>query len=270
MKTFLLLFATVSLCASAGVEPIDSASEKAELSSLNNVNLHYQAKSNSSPFERVNTFDDRTVVKDPIGYFIYDMTSFRADFTESSFLYLCELKVDFTPGSVASKNESGYDWHYDFWAAVVSLSIPSTLKNVKVMDYWPTSSTITTSLSSSYGKNYNLSLNGGVNLGGGAYLGGSIEQGFSITHTTTSSSSDPKVSSQLLSGNTKKAVWNVDCITQRGMTYNFSCFLLIEMAKSDTRVFSFSSSIDMTCIAWKGYLWEQKKHVVAKDSISAF
>lgn len=62
----------------------------------------------------MNTFDDRAVVKDPIGYFIYDMTSFRADFTESSFLYLCELKVDFTPGSVASKNESGYDWHYVF------------------------------------------------------------------------------------------------------------------------------------------------------------
>ncbi len=71
------------------------------------------------------------------------MSVYRADFTDVSYLYLCELVVDFTPGSVATKNESGYDWHYDFWAADVGLGLSKSLSQAKVKDFWPKSSKVT-------------------------------------------------------------------------------------------------------------------------------
>ncbi|MBQ7243254.1 MAG: hypothetical protein IJS52_03525 [Bacilli bacterium] len=222
----------------------------------------------NGPFIRVNALDDRVVITDPIGYFIYDMSVYRADFTDVSYLYLCELDIDFTPGSVASQNESGYDWHYDFWAADISLAVPGNLSMAKVKDYWPRSSDITTTLTSEYSNNYTLTISGQVGIGQ-ASIGGSVGAGYTITHGTSNASEDPQISSQLLSNEPKKAVWNVRCITQRGLTYSISCCYLLEMPKSYSYSFSFSSTMDMTCIAWKGFWWEQKKHVTGNESLSS-
>lgn len=197
------------------------------------------------------------------------MSVYHADFTDVSYLYLCELVVDFTPGSVATKNESGYDWHYDFWAADVTLGIPNNLSQAKVKDFWPKSSSVQVTLTSSYSTNYTLGVGGGTNLGGGASINASGNAGYTISHSTSTTSEDPSVSAQLLSNNQKTAKWNIQCTVQRGLTYNFACYLLVELPKSYTATFAYSSSIDMTCIAWKGYWWEQKKHVIANNSIAS-
>lgn len=220
----------------------------------------------NGPFIRVNALDNRVVITDPIGYFIYDMSVYRADFTDASYLYLCELDIDFTPGSVASQNESGYDWHYDFWAADISLSVPDSLSMAKVKDYWPKSSAVTTTLTSEYSNNYTLSISGQIGFGQ-ASIGKSVGAGYTITHGTSNTSEDPQISAQLLSSEPKKAVWNIRCVTQRGLTYNLSCYYLLEMPKSYLYSFSFSSTMDMTCIAWKGFWWEQKKHVTGNENL---
>ena len=222
----------------------------------------------NGPFYRMNSLNDRVVVKDPIGYFVYDMSVLRADFTDVSYLYLCVLDIDFTPGSAASRNESGFDWHYDFWAADVSLAVPNGLSAAKVKGYWPKSSVITTTLTSEYSRNYTLSFNGQLGLGE-ATIGGSVASGYTITYGVSTSSEDPQISAQLLSSEPKKAVWNVRCTVQRGITYNLSCYYLLEMPKSYSEIFLFMSTMDMTCIAWRGFLWEQKKHLTAFENLCA-
>ncbi len=265
----LLLASALFVCAATFVSNPTEASVSNE-ETINFKPVQKKAAVNSgSSFVRTNTFKDRVTVKDPIGYFIYDMSVYRADFTDVSYLYLCELAVDFTPGSVATKNESGYDWHYDFWAADVTLGIPNNLSQAKVKDFWPKSSSVQVTLTSSYSTNYTLGVGGGTNLGGGASINASGNAGYTISHSTSTTSEDPSVSAQLLSNNQKTAKWNIQCIVQRGLTYNFACYLLVELPKSYTATFAYSSSIDMTCIAWKGYWWEQKKHVIANNSIAS-
>lgn len=269
---YLLLCAAAGLLVCAPQTPstilAERHDEKCSLLSFNKKEANDNA--GNDPFVRTNSFKERVVVRDPIGYLIYDMSVYQADFTDRSYLYLCELRVDFTPGSVASKNESGFDWHYDFWAADVSLSVSKNLSSEKVMDFWPKSSSVVTTLTSEYGQEYTLGLTGTVGLGGGASIGGSASGGFTITHSVSTSSEDPTISAQLLSENLDTAVWNIQCLVQRGLTYNFACYLLIEVPKDSLSSFSFSSSVDMTCVAWRRYLWEQRKHVYANDSLPAF
>lgn len=223
----------------------------------------------TNPFVRTNTFPNKVVVKDPIGYFIYDMSVYRADFTDVSYLYLCELDVDFTPGSVATKNESGYDWHYDFWAADVGLGLSKSLSQAKVKDFWPKSSKVTVTITSSYSTSYTLGAGLEFSLLGGVKIVVSANGSYTATHSVTTTTEDPSISAQLLSDNPNMAKWNLQSTVQRGLTYNLRCYLLVEMPKNVTGSFSFSSSMDMTCIAWKGYWWEQKKHVTANDSIAS-
>lgn len=206
----LLLASALFACAATFVSNPTEASVSNE-ETINFKPVQKKAALNSdSSFVRTNTFKDRVTVKDPIGYFIYDMSVYRADFTDVSYLYLCELVVDYT-----------------------------------------------------------LGVGGGTNLGGGASINASGNAGYTISHSTSTTSEDPSVSAQLLSNNQKTAKWNIQCIVQRGLTYNFACYLLVELPKSYTATFAYSSSIDMTCIAWKGYWWEQKKHVIANNSIAS-
>lgn len=221
-----------------------------------------------SPFICLKSLPNRITVKDPIGYFVYDMSIYCADFTDASKLYLCETMVDFTPGSAATKNEDGYDWHYDFWAANIKIGVPTDFSSAKIKDYWPKSSTITTTITSSFSNNYSFSSGVGADLGGGATISGSSSMGVTISHQTLSTSEEPTISSQISSANSTEVNWNIQCTVQRGLTYNFACYYLLEVPNSIHKQFSYFTNIDMTCIAWKGYLWEQRKHVVTNNSLS--
>lgn len=268
INAFLSIIALFACAIQFGTSP-NSNAENANIFSLANSGPKKAQQLSNSPFVRTNTFPDKVVVRDPIGYFIYDMSVYRTDFTDVSYLYLCELDVDFTPGSVATKNESGYDRHYDFWSADVSLGVSNAVSQAKVKDFWPKSSAVTVSITSEYSQTYTIGRGVEFSLSDGVKFAASESMGYTISHSVTTTTEDPSVSSQLLSSNPKTAKWNIQCVVQRSLTYNFSCFLLVELPKNYSNSFSFSTLMDMTCIAWKGYWWEQQKHVTANDSISA-
>ncbi len=206
MIKILLAAAALFACAIRTNLEVDGATPIAQEISCRSKASPKKANENSSnPFVRTNTFPNKVVVKDPIGYFVYDMSVYRADFTDASYLYLCELDIDFTPGSAASKNESEYDWHYDFWAADISLGVSKSLPQAKVKDFWPQSSKVTVTITSEYSAAYTLGTGIEFSLTGGVKVVTSASGSYTITHSETTATEDPSISAQLLSNDTRTA-----------------------------------------------------------------
>ena len=68
-------------CATTFVSnPVETSFSNEEALNFKSIQKKGALNSGSS-FVRTNTFKDRVTVKDPIGYFIYDMSVYRADFT---------------------------------------------------------------------------------------------------------------------------------------------------------------------------------------------
>lgn len=218
------------------------------------------------------------------GYFYSDTDYYYSQFTDVSRLYLIRVRTNFTPGSVASKNnESGFDNHYDLWSGDIHIQPFSRTENnfKKSSSYhyiksWPfsNSDSLSCTVTSSFSTNYSFS-NGvevGAQLPGGASIiaktGKELTFGFSTS--TSIYGPEPSISNQDSPSNPNMAQWNYQFSKPLTSSYAMDCYYLMEV-KNDAIAyehysFGYQVDIKMTNTAWEIFAWKQHKDTTATHS----
>ena len=235
-------------------------------------------------FTYANGIEEKQKVASAYGYFYLDTDYYYAQFTDVSRLYLIRVRVNFTPGSVASKNgESGFDHHYDLWSGFIHVQPFSRTENSfkKSSSYsyiksWPLSNSdsLSCSVTSSFSSNYSISsdIEAGVKLPEGASITRKTGNGLTIGLSTSTSiyGPEPSISHQESPSNSNMAQWDYQFKSPLTSSYEMSCCFLMEV-KNDSiayQSYSFGYQIDtkMTNTAWEAFPWRQHKETVSTSS----
>lgn len=218
----------------------------------------------------------QVIATEPTGYFYYDADIYYSEFTTNSRLYIIHLRVDFTPGSAASKIDSKYDWHYDLWSGEIQIEAERKWegnRHTSSLQYaksWPLSNSDTTtySVSSSFGGNYTISkdIEAGAKFGEGAGITEKTSHGFTLgfEKTTTIYGEEPGISAQKSPDQTKDIyTWVYQYHVQSGLTFRMNTYYMFEVKNDGTLgsqySFDYNIKIKMTNVAWRTYWWEQHK-----------
>lgn len=218
----------------------------------------------------------QVIATEPTGYFYYDADIYYSEFTTNSRLYIIHLRVDFTPGSVANKIDSSYDWHYDLWSGQIEIEAEKRTvgsqhtSSIQYAKSWPLSNSdsMTYSVSSSFGGNYTISseIEAGAKFGDGAGITGKTSTGFTLgfEKTTTIYGDEPGISVQKSPDQTRDiSTWVYQYHMQCGLTFRMNTYYMFEV-KNDSTIgnkyaFNYNIKIKMTNVAWRTYWWEQQK-----------
>lgn len=210
----------------------------------------------SSTFTRIGGSDIHSVLECEDGYVYDQIDIYKHPFTESSDLYLYKVTAAFTPGVVANANgtkmKDGKTFAYSY---LYSGFMHVCVYKYQYLEYGgditykaiaPLSSTTTTTVTSTYGKNMtsSFSAQAGVsvdtmgvikaNLG----VSSSTSIGISYSNSVSTTSEDPVLSTQYAKNQTNgktEAQWSFSVINGRGAgekTYWMTTYLLFEMSNA--------------------------------------
>lgn len=211
------------------------------------------------------------------GYVYYSFFVYKSAYTENSDLYLLDINTSFTPGYIAYS--SGYtNYHQEARLGKGTVIVkPEKYQglngsfggNIAIKAFWPKSTTISTTITSSYSTSFSSSCtfgygsNAKISLGGGLEIGASdnrsLNAGFQITSQTTTSSTftDPLFSSQLTPSTPLGVIWNYDVQNPNStgkLTFEENDYLLIEKdhsyAADKTDAFKLVLDINTTDKYW--------------------
>lgn len=102
------------------------------INSTDNVQSKIETKKSYNSHEEINGFQwttgfvNKSVNKDPVGCFYYDVDVYSTDFTNCSKLFLLHTKGEFTSGYIAKQNSSNdnyFDSNYDLWSGYIHSSL---------------------------------------------------------------------------------------------------------------------------------------------------
>lgn len=217
--------------------------------SVNSINL---TSTQNNPFVRIGGFlEPFKILENSDGYAYYNTEVYKANYTSTSNLYIFHAETVFTPGAVARINgekQSNGKTYKDYMldTGYVHLS----LKQYKEGDavggditsklLWPSSSSVTSTFTSSFGNSLSNSFNlgGEVSLGNGGSLklttGASNQTSltFSYNESTSSVVSDPMLSSQLSPSNSLEAQWTYQIVNKDiagRLSYHLDTYYMFEM-----------------------------------------
>lgn len=192
----------------------------------------------------------------PDGYAYYLNSVYKSPYTNASDLYLLREQIWFTPGYAARNDGTNPNRdYYNSGAMLGKGTVGVTLKkyesgdahggDVAIKSFWPQSSNVSTTVTSSFGTTLSGSLgfsqSAGAEIGDGAKItvskGQSSGVGLSFTWSKSTSSlvEDPMVSSQYSPSTNLGVTWNYEVNgkdTAGKLTYAFDCFVLFEMSRS--------------------------------------
>lgn len=189
-----------------------------------------------------------TVIDNRDGYTQYRSDIYKLPYTINSNLYLLAHRIDFTPGYIADlvTDDPKYLETAKLGRGVVRITLQKHLGEIKLKGVWPMSSSVETTVSSSFSTSLSLTgqlsnkMESGISMGDGARLSASHDAslltGLNITWNKATSSlvDDPIVSEQNLPTGEGIAwtyeIQNPDVAGK--LTYHFCCYLLFEMEKS--------------------------------------
>lgn len=189
------------------------------------------------------------------GYVYHYMEIYKASYTSNSDLYLAKIQNSFTPGHVAVVNgttKTNGEAFKDYYLrrGYVHMGLSRYFDeayygpNISIKAMWPTSSSFSTTITSSFGFNAQFSneFQQGVSFGDGiiiqADVGSSNSTALTInfSKTVSTTSENPFLSAQYSADNNFEAQWNFDFTDIRSaataVTYTFNTYLLFEMDKS--------------------------------------
>jgi len=219
-----------------------------------NYNLGYSLTSASSRsigngFDTLGGFSNAKIIDCKDGYVYYNLDISKTEYTDKSNLYLVHTLTQFTPGYVTKLNNiPNYDQSRSLGRGYVHLALEQYRdldKNavgsvISPKEYWPRSSTYTTSISSTFGAtvSYNSSIQQGVEIGNGGSIGASVSKNsgtalsFSFSKTMSSVTDDPRLSTQNSPTNPNEAQWSFEIINKDvagKTTYYLDTYYLFEM-----------------------------------------
>lgn len=215
-----------------------------------NVYVHYDCdgislnSTTSNPFIRLGGFEKFKVLDCDDGYVYYSHEVFSTQFTNNSSLYIAHFVTEFTPGSVARKNGDTKYKDYFLDEGYVHVTLEKYVDgdshggDIVVKDYWPKSSSFTTTITSSFGASSSFSsgFNFGIEFGNGATFKvdstNSSALNLSFNYSKSTVVPDPILSTQLSSSNNLEVQYsyNVNNVDPCGMsTYLLDTYVLFEM-----------------------------------------
>lgn len=198
-----------------------------------------------SQFRRLGGTDYKKVLDCDDGYAYYVTNFYTAPFTTKSDLYLAHVITNITPGHAARANGDKNYKDYYLSNAYIHLTTAQYLEDDKVggeivpKDFWPRSSTLTTTVTSSFGGSIVMNTTGsqGIDLGNGASITVSNSSSNGVTITFDKSQStvtpDPVLSFQLASNNPYEAQWSISVINEEvagSISYSMDLYYLFEMS----------------------------------------
>lgn len=209
------------------------------------------------PYEQI-IYSNKSALKlidfpDAYVYVNYNLKKFK--YTENSDLYLLNVIAEFTQGVVAKTNgehtsagENYKNYYLNTGYLHVSVSQFEDDGNkggsITPKAYWPSSSSVTTTFTSTYGTSLtnSSSLESGIELSSDATLslniGNKNETSLTLYYeeTTSSTADDPRLSSQTSSDDPKERQWSYfvqGYKTAGALTYQINSYYLFEMSKTD-------------------------------------
>lgn len=240
MKRFPLLLSIVSFMFITSYQPYELTERIVQKDKNQSVNLS---------FKKIKSIDEKRTIYNKYGYSTYHVDIYKMPFTPVSSLYLINAPTIFVPGKIADINNKGYfDSNAYLGKGYIHLA-PMQFRNdtshllggnIAVKGYWPNSTSITTTVTSSFGVEYNLS---SVTEGEVGSQGFSISKSNSsnfaidIEYSVSSTADDPIISFQKDPYNSKELQWNyeVQNISVAGaISYTISPWILIEINNSQS------------------------------------
>lgn len=204
---------------------------------------------------------------------------YKSSFTNYSDLYIVREQIWITPGRIAKMENSKYS-DVQLGKGLVSIELQEYFENdnkhgghIKTKAWWPQSSQVNVSLSSSYSDSYSnsftSSVSGGASLGAGS-VGASISSSNSSTSTTAYSFSctdvisyvEPLMSSQLSSSSNKKVYWTYEYPNAENhglVTLYLDLYIMFEMDKNyvncGSSAFKFVLTVETTDVYYEGNIF---------------
>lgn len=212
--------------------------------STTNISTMSTLESGFDGFSYLGGFPEKAlVINYTYGYVYYNLSVYKASYTNHSNLYLVFVQTEFTPGYVAYANgDTWYGPNYKLFDGYVHLAASKYVvsssahgSNLLLKEFWPQSSTFITTITSSYGgtATYNSSIQAGVTLDGGATITGTsgTSLSFSFNRSIGVTTTDPYLSSQSDPDNVEEAQWNYTATSDaaKQTTYYLKTFYLFEM-----------------------------------------
>ncbi len=219
---------------------------------------------------------NKTLAKEPTGYFYYDVDVYYSNFTDVSRLYIIHVRSNFTPGKQANLNGDNYfDWNYDLWTGYIHLKAYQYTEGNKrsssfrFIKSWPLSNSdsLTYSVTSGFSSSLTLSneIKSGIDFAGNATVEKTSSSGFTLafSETTTIYGQEPEVSRQDAAYNQQESQWYYSFKKPCESSFQLDTYYMFEL-KNDGygyQDYSFKYDVDikMTDIAWRGYLWQQQR-----------
>lgn len=198
-----------------------------------------------SPFRKLGGFDRAKVLDCDDGYVYYYTETYKAPFTPNSDLYLEHFVSEFTPGHMARLNGNNAYKDYNLSNGFVHVTLEQYSENGKrggkiaPKEFWPKSTSFTTTIGSSFGGSINLGLSSeaGVQIGNGTSIFGKQEGNAGLTLSFDKSAStvmtDPVLSSQFSSSNHYEVQWSISSQNKPvagSVTYTLDSYYLFEMS----------------------------------------
>lgn len=200
-------------------------------------------------FDTLGGFPNAKIIDCKDGYVYYNLDISKTKYTNKSNLYLVHTLTQFTPGYVTKLNNvPNYDQSRSLGRGYVHLALEQykdSEKNalgskISPKEYWPRSSTYTTSITSTFGAtvSINSSIEQGVEIGNGGSLGASATENkgsslsFTFSKALSSVTDDPRLSTQTSPTNVNEAQWSFEVINKDvagKTTYYLDTYFLFEM-----------------------------------------
>lgn len=237
------------------------------------------SSSSTSTFRHfAGTGENRVRAEHSVGYFVYDLDAYIADFTICSSLILVKVTAEFTSGWVAGQNgHTEYNSMYDIWSGYIHLA-PFQVEedggarssSVYPLITWPITSERTVTVTSGFSSTYNFGFSSSMEAiadGVGAKAGVNGGVSFSFSESVAVSGPEPTLSSQWAPSSSDpkykdRREWSFNFHAVNAPTYHLETFYLFEVKNDaiDFNDFGFALQIDvrMTCVAYQGWWWESQ------------
>lgn len=249
--------------------------------SYDDTNVCSTYSTNENPFRCIGSYPAPYKVLDcDDGYAYYDLEIYKASYTSNSNLFLIHCETVFTPGYVARINNetqsNGNNYkEYMLKRGYVHLGLKRYNENNKLGGtiapklMWPSSSSVTTTFTSTYGVSSTIggSFGRGIELGNGGSIAATANASnsssltFTYNQSLSSVVSDPVLSNQFSSSDYMEAQWSFEVLNKDvagKLSYHLDTYYLFEMSKNTTNCGENAFTLDYSVMyqgQYIGFLW---------------
>lgn len=214
---------------------------------ISTQNISYNTQTPSGFKEEYKLNDVEHIIDDSYGYMYYTFNIFSTSFAYneslniSARLFLVQMNIQFTPGYIANLNkESGFNGKSYLKYMKLSMKyseyenedLQARSSSFTVEDWTPTSSEVksrTIGFSNGYTASFSLTTGVAIDLDNGITLSANQTRGFTISHSSSSSTttSDPLVSSQRSNTDKNNIIWNIIYNDKGKTTYYLNAYTFL-------------------------------------------